>query len=375
MKSSPAITGCPTGTDSLQYRSSCAPARRPAALADINSFDQPKAIASEPAFIHYSLEKFAVACSAVFQSNHRNQQYSVIAVTDDTGAIAERYSYTAYGEPAFFNGSGSLLQASQFSIRHTYTGREYDSTIRLYHYRARMYDPQLGRFLGRDPIGHLGSKWNLFRYVEDNPLKLNDPFGKIPGSPWGQSGPFANEFSEPSQTHVPTCKEIFDEWKQRNPVNPGWASQLPACPCNIGCKICIGGGRIGAPGPVDSLCTPESWKKDPACGGFGGLFASWYCGISTSTHPGASGCIRKKGSGNATQQCCYDRSGDLITGGVGAGTPDLNNPNHEDSDVKPWLCAAELDGNPGEIKDGPHIREYIARRPPNNANGCKSNVR
>ncbi len=77
---------------------------------------------------------------------HRSQQYSIIAVTDDSGDIVERYSYTAYGEPAFFDGSGSQISESQISNRFTYTGREWDSVIRLYHYRARMYDPQLGRF-------------------------------------------------------------------------------------------------------------------------------------------------------------------------------------------------------------------------------------
>jgi hypothetical protein len=30
---------------------------------------------------------------------HRNQQYSVTAVTTSTGAVAERYAYSAYGEP------------------------------------------------------------------------------------------------------------------------------------------------------------------------------------------------------------------------------------------------------------------------------------
>jgi len=45
---------------------------------------------------------------------HRNQQYSIIALTDDTGAIVERYSYTAYGEPAFFDSFGFTLPTSQF---------------------------------------------------------------------------------------------------------------------------------------------------------------------------------------------------------------------------------------------------------------------
>lgn len=46
--------------------------------------------------------------------------------------------------------------------RYTYTGREWDEELGLYHYRARMYDSFSGRFLGRDPIGYRGGV-NLFK--------------------------------------------------------------------------------------------------------------------------------------------------------------------------------------------------------------------
>ncbi|WP_284176677.1 RHS repeat-associated core domain-containing protein, partial [Frigidibacter sp. SD6-1] len=34
-----------------------------------------------------------------------------------------------------------------------FTGREYDAETGLYHYRARVYDPGVGRFLQADPLG------------------------------------------------------------------------------------------------------------------------------------------------------------------------------------------------------------------------------
>lgn len=36
------------------------------------------------------------------------------------------------------------LTSSAQNNRYTYTGREWDSTMSPYHYRARMYDPALG---------------------------------------------------------------------------------------------------------------------------------------------------------------------------------------------------------------------------------------
>ncbi len=107
---------------------------------------------------------------------HRNQQYSVTALTDASGSVLERYAYTAYGVPTICNPSGVTLQNSNIAIRHTYTGREWDNDIQQYHYRARMYDPALGRFCSRDPIGYKGGE-NQYCYVMNASLIGMDAFG------------------------------------------------------------------------------------------------------------------------------------------------------------------------------------------------------
>jgi RHS repeat-associated protein len=107
---------------------------------------------------------------------HRNQQYSVTAVTTSTGAVAERYAYSAYGEPTVLNAAGSAISSSSISNRNMYTGREWDSTVGFYHFRARWMSPKTGRFLGRDPIGYLFSL-SLTRYVRNMPVNLIDPSG------------------------------------------------------------------------------------------------------------------------------------------------------------------------------------------------------
>ena len=85
---------------------------------------------------------------------HRNQQYSITAMTTSTGAVAERYAYTAYGQPTILNASGTVLTSSAVGNRYMYTGREWDETLGLHHFRARWMSPLAGRFLGRDPIGY-----------------------------------------------------------------------------------------------------------------------------------------------------------------------------------------------------------------------------
>ena len=109
---------------------------------------------------------------------HRNQQYSITALTDGSGGVVERYAYAAYGQPVFLDGSGTAISAAAESNRYTYTGREWDEELHLFHYRARMYDTVSGRFLGRDPIGFEGGV-NLFAYVAGSPLVAVDPEGML----------------------------------------------------------------------------------------------------------------------------------------------------------------------------------------------------
>jgi RHS repeat-associated protein len=115
---------------------------------------------------------------------HRNQQYSITAMTTSTGAVAERYAYTAYGQPTILNASGSVLTSSAVGNRYTYTGREWDETLGLHHFRARWMSPLAGRFLGRDPIGYEGSPNGLYTFTSSNALRNTDPTGLYEVRPW-----------------------------------------------------------------------------------------------------------------------------------------------------------------------------------------------
>jgi RHS repeat-associated protein len=70
---------------------------------------------------------------------------SVTALSNSTGGVAERYSYDVFGK---------VLAGSSLGNTYMFTGREYDSEsgVNLYYYRARFYNPSMGRFMQTDPI-------------------------------------------------------------------------------------------------------------------------------------------------------------------------------------------------------------------------------
>jgi len=108
---------------------------------------------------------------------HSGQQYSIVALTDSTGTVKERYAYSAYGTPTITDASGTARATTAEGNRYTYTGREWDGDVEVYHFRARMYDPLSGRFLGRDPIAYTTGEVNLYQYVGSNPTVRRDYSG------------------------------------------------------------------------------------------------------------------------------------------------------------------------------------------------------
>ncbi len=92
---------------------------------------------------------------------------SVVGLVGDGGVIQATYAYEPYGAT---QASGTDKGNSQ-----QYAGRENDGTG-VYYYRARYYLPEVGRFLGEDPIGFAGGI-NIMAYARMSPALFNDPSG------------------------------------------------------------------------------------------------------------------------------------------------------------------------------------------------------
>jgi RHS repeat-associated protein len=100
---------------------------------------------------------------------HADDLGSIVNLTDQRGRVVQSYEYSSFGR--------MKEQGGEVKQPYGYTGREWDKELGLYYYRARYYDPKGGRFISKDPIGFAGGDVNLYRYVQNDPVKLVDPWG------------------------------------------------------------------------------------------------------------------------------------------------------------------------------------------------------
>jgi RHS repeat-associated protein len=108
---------------------------------------------------------------------HQDVLGSVVMLTDSNGAAYQSYSYDAWGKVTARDASGSVIPSSAISAPWLFTGRRFDKESGLYHYRARTYSAELGRFLQMDPIKFDAGDPNIYRYVGNDPLNWRDPMG------------------------------------------------------------------------------------------------------------------------------------------------------------------------------------------------------
>jgi len=117
---------------------------------------------------------------------------NVVALTDSTGNVVDRYSYDLWGKPTI-----SLEGVPQPFL---YAGYVYDreltgpgETTGWYWLSVRSYDPALGRFLQPDPSEIEGSR--SYVYAGDDPLDATDPSGLagVPACMMQQNCPWSKQ--------------------------------------------------------------------------------------------------------------------------------------------------------------------------------------
>lgn len=98
-------------------------------------------------------------------------------VTDSAGNLLERYTYSAFGTPYFYNAAGTQIASSTYGIRHLFQGQLWTQETGLNDYRNRAELPTMGVFLQPDPIGFKGDALNTYRFCNNNAVNRVDPLG------------------------------------------------------------------------------------------------------------------------------------------------------------------------------------------------------
>lgn len=103
----------------------------------------------------------------LFVKDHRGSINMV--VDSETGGIIQKIRYSDMGE--VLEDSNPGFQPFGFA------GGLYDPDTKLVRFGARDYDPEVGRWITKDPIRFNGGDTNLYRYVLSDPINLKDTRG------------------------------------------------------------------------------------------------------------------------------------------------------------------------------------------------------
>src|SRR5205823_14223205 len=138
----------------------------------------------EIVWLGQEMVEFRDATDVVTQRNYKQGQYvgttayfytrdhlgSIREMFTGGGTVVARYDYDPYGR------STTVLGTTPTDFNFTGLYRHSKSNLDLATYRA--YDPDLGRWLSRDPIGERGGI-NLYGYVGNTPANLTDRLGLL----------------------------------------------------------------------------------------------------------------------------------------------------------------------------------------------------
>ncbi|HEY3353039.1 MAG TPA: FG-GAP-like repeat-containing protein [Polyangia bacterium] len=106
---------------------------------------------------------------------HTDHLGSTRLITNAAGQEVKRYEYAPFGQV--------LSETGAAGDSHRFTGQEGDDETGLMFYRARYYDPALGRFLQPDaflPAANSPQALDVYAYANNSPINYVDPSGHAP---------------------------------------------------------------------------------------------------------------------------------------------------------------------------------------------------
>jgi RHS repeat-associated protein len=140
---------------------------------------------------------------------HSDANGNITMLIDSSQGIVAKYLYDAFGNT--ISASGLLANANVYR----FSSKEWHQNSGLSYYLYRYYDPNLQRWLNRDPIGEAGGI-NLYQAMRNNPLRWVDPFGLTTyvwppeNTPPGTYGPTATVVNDGSDAVLPAIPYLTD---------------------------------------------------------------------------------------------------------------------------------------------------------------------
>ncbi len=196
--------------------------------------------------------------------DHLDSLGSVVAVSDGSGRIVERYRFDPWGKRTTVLGGTDA--------RFGYTGHLELADVGLVHMGGRVYDPEIGRFLSPDPFVQDESdpqSLNRYSYVLNNPLSATDPSGFISLRSIGKSisrglGSLAKGLANPGHTLVGQVQRL-GKWVG-NPQNLRLVASI---------AVAVVAAYLAPYAAGQIASTWGSWAAGAAISGAGG-YASGY---------------------------------------------------------------------------------------------------
>jgi len=107
---------------------------------------------------------------------------SVDAIANSAGVLIETRGFDAFGKPrtGTWGDATPPRLTSTATTHHGFTGHEHLDSLQLIHMNGRVYDYNLGRFMGVDPLIQFPlntQSLNPYSYILNNPLSGKDPTG------------------------------------------------------------------------------------------------------------------------------------------------------------------------------------------------------
>jgi RHS repeat-associated protein len=101
---------------------------------------------------------------------HADGNGNISAILNEAGNLVAQYRYDPFGNVTYSKGALADINLYRFS------SKEFTTNSGLYYYGFRFYDPNLQRWLNKDPIGEAGGI-NLYGFLGNDPVNWVDVYG------------------------------------------------------------------------------------------------------------------------------------------------------------------------------------------------------